>query len=295
MSKIGFNVLTFHPDKSRRHILDVAAGLWLPDLGEPNPLILGRYMDVGCKWLRNTSGKWVTEGTFDENVAHKFKIDNFLHCCTILGATPIVGVSVHQPLKEAWYILNYIRNTIKYEGDVIVEFGNEPYLGKQKVEGEWPRDYTPEQYCDALHEFRAIADEFECKVAAVTVDGVRHNLYPKWTEKVTAGAREVIDYGSLHCYYSDPQETVQSINDMHELTQGLDFLITEWNYPQNALGGMSKQLWTTFMLIVLDDHPHVLSHFIWDSSCGEAWKLFETDGTPTDTWKGYEWFKQRNS
>jgi len=303
-TKIGFNVLSFHVDdhKSdrdyRKSIRNTGAGIWLPDVNAPNSIILGRYMDVGCKWLQDTTGNDVKIRTFGKSVINKWNLRNFIRCCKILKANPIVGVSVFQPVDEAVFIVRAIRS-YGFTNPIYLCVGNESYLGKVRdpVTG-WPDDYPAEQYIEAYREIKAAIDDIGVQYGAVLVDAVK---WPspnrnEWDTKVLAALGGDIDWGSIHIYDKTAGQAQDIAERHHASSPDLPFIVTEWNHPKHGEMIDSEDIysWTLDMLQLWESLPYVIGHTIWDSSCGLAWKLFERNYEPTIQWRAFEAFARKD-
>lgn len=300
-NKIGFNILSFHPDKARTHILDEAAGLWRPDKNSANALILGRYQDLGVKYLRYGSGNWNREFSFNEAMIHGFTLGNFIDICRYLDANPIITCDVFQPVQETVDVLTYMRNI--WDGEIYLEVGNESWLGANSNPvntDNWPRDYWVEQYVETFNKiYEAISNKqgIHFGVPVMDIEQATHPKYPNY-QTWNAGLKVLsskFSWMARHVYSADHSDMLKSLQGTAAEWPDKNIGVTEWNHPAaKDIGAYEYYDWVLTTLRVMEGLQPVFCHCMWDGSCGEKWPLFGVGGVKTVQWLAYEAFAKIN-
>lgn len=297
-TKLGINVYSItHDPKTYAHVpwvIDNASGLWNPEKQEPNPIILGRYKEVGIQWMRWGSGLQGELMTLADAVSNKFTIGDFLTCCVSLDAKPIIQVPVHQSAEIAIELVRCIRNEYLYTGEIYLEVGNESYLGKQSP---WQWDYEAAAYVEqflAIHS--GIKEKTNILFGLIFVDSVLHphQNVMEWVNTLIADIGHLAQWGAVH-FYDNDFGRVSDMLDRHYAKFKKPLLITEWNYPQAAIVRTQPMIfyWTLNMLRLLEGHAGVLGHTIWDGGCGTSWPLFEKNFDKTLQWQAFEAYTRK--
>jgi hypothetical protein len=290
-NKIGFNILSLHWDKNRTHILDEAGGVWNPQLRFPTDTFF-RFRSVGAKWLRYGTGNENRTFTFAEAMTHGFTIKNFMNICTWMGSTPIINVTVFQPVNEAVNIIRYIRRM--YAGTIYLLIGNEPWNGAKKINDVWEYGYTPEQYCEFYLQLKDALKDIPGILYGIPVVGKEiHWTVEKWNEGVLSLADQV-DFCGTNYGNESVSEAKQYFDSLQNQIQK-PILVTEWEHPRHKIIVNTPLIynWTLGMLMLFESLDYVIGHCHWDSSCGEHWKLFELNGDPTIQWHAFEAYTRK--
>jgi len=294
-NKIGFNVesLCFDTSQQWPWRWDCAQGFWLPTKGEPNPVVLGRWMDVGCNWLRYGSGTCGNQYTVADAVMNGFTLLDFMRCCQIANANPIIQLPIWQPPQVSVDLVKLARKS-GYAGKIYLEVGNEPWWSQAPVGGQYlfsASDYIP--IFNAIYD--AIPDHTGLEFGVPFIDSNEWDVpgRKEWDGQIWDALNDKMQWVSVHQYSTRPSHYIEVLGRIAKRTSGLPMIVTEWNYEgyheKMYLPEMRNFILAT--LKILEGIPEVIGHTIWDSSCAGYWKLFEQDNKPLPAWEAYEMFK----
>ena len=280
---------------------DYATGLWDPVLGIPNVRMAGDLARENCRGVRYPGGNENRIFTLANALSGMFTIDSLITCCIAIGGTPVINITVFQPISEAIAIIKHIRDQ-GYLGLLWIEIGNESYLGKEKNEhGRWPCDYPAKDYAHFVNKFRhdlaasGNADDNLKFMILTPQPGWTHPVFPNWAQEAKDAINPAAyDAVATHLYYSIFTQggNKVALEMCHEMFPDRLIHVTEWNmnngHDHGPVGHGSEQHFTYCynQVKLFEETDYVEGHYYWEA--GAYWKMWEKDGTPLKQWEAFK-------
>ena len=291
MNKLGINTYTIsNTDYINPYMFDEGSGIWDKEKKQPCPIVFGRYKEVGVKYLRYGSGLNNRYMNFVATMTHGFTIDDFIICCKLIDAVPIICPSVFQPVVETQAILKRIR--FSYEGPLCVEIGNESFMGLwHDGSWNWPMNYEPEQYVIDCNKLIPVIKDAGGTVGIQLLYnnyGPSHPHLVRWNTVVAPALKDVADFTILHFYDWDVSKIIAKCDEFHDMI-AVPIFVTEYNHKDIK----KKYEWLIATFRALEEYPAVLAHCLWDGACNDPtasnnWRTFNADKSKTETWFAVE-------